>query len=76
MEYNKQRPAEESRTFETRLKFINELFSETFTANQIMASCINYKLSKSFEVYINDIHKSLWKLRGADPMTLLKKIDT
>jgi hypothetical protein len=75
VEYNKQRPAEESRTFETRLKFINELFSETFTADQIMASCINYKLSKSFEAYIKDIHKSLWKLRNSDPMAILKRID-
>ena len=56
MEYNKQRPPEESRTFETRVKFINELFSETYSQDQIMASCINHKLNKSFEAYIHDIH--------------------
>ena len=75
MEYNKQRLPEESRTFETRVKFINEIFSETFSKDQIMASCINYKLGKTFEVYIKDIHKSLWKLRDKDPMAILKKID-
>ena len=75
MEYSKQRPPEDSRTFETRVKFIHELFSETFTSDQIMASCINYKLNKSFEVYVKDIHKSLWRLRNKDPMAILKKID-
>jgi hypothetical protein len=75
VEYNKQRPPEESRTFETRVKFINELFSETYSQDQIMASCINHKLNKSFEAYIKDIHKSLWKLRNSDPMAILKRID-
>ena len=75
MEYNKNRPPEASRTFETRVKFINEIFSDTFTADQIMASCINYKLSKSFEAYVKDIHKSLWRLRNSDPMAILKRID-
>ena len=74
-EYNKNRPPEESRTFETRVKFINEIFSDTFTADQIMASCINYKLSKSFEAYVKDIHKRLWRLRNSDPMAILKRID-
>ena len=70
-----QRPPEETRTFETRVKFIDEIFSDTFTADQIMASCIQYKLHKSFEVYIKDIHKSLWKLSGKDPMAVLRRID-
>lgn len=71
----KQRPPEESRTFETRVKFIDEIFSNRFTQSQIMASCIQYKLDKSFEVYIKDIHKSLWRLSGKDPMSILRKID-
>jgi hypothetical protein len=40
-----------------------------------MASCINHKLSKSYEAYVKEIHKSLWNLCGKDPMQLLKKID-
>ena len=75
MAYTKQRPPEHTRTFETRVKFIDEIFSNTFTGNQILASCINYKLDKSFEVYIKDIHKSLWKIQQNDPMAMLKKID-
>lgn len=69
------KPPVDTRTFETRVKFINEIFSATFTAEQIMASCINHKLSSAFYEYIKDIHKSLWKLAGKDPMAVLKKID-
>ena len=72
---NKKRPDEASRTFETRVKFIDEIFSNTYTQDQIMASCITYKLNKSFEAYIKDIHKSLWKLSGKDPMAVLRRID-
>lgn len=63
------------RTFETRLKFINELFSNTFEPEQIMASCIQHKLDSSFDVYIKSIHRSLWNLAGRDPMAILKQID-
>jgi hypothetical protein len=69
------RPPEDSRTFETRVKFIDELFSNTYSQDQIMASCIAYKLDKSFEIYLKDIHRSLWKLSGKDPMAILRKID-
>jgi len=72
---NKIIPLEESRTFETRVKFIDEIFSNLYTRDQIMASCITYKLDKSFEAYIKDIHKSLWKLSGKDPIAILRKID-
>lgn len=72
---NKVRPPESERTFESRLKFIDEIFSNTYSSDQIMASCIQYKLNKSFEVYIKDIHKSLWKLSGKDPMAILRRID-
>ena len=74
MESNK-RPDEASRTFETRVKFIDEIFSNTYTQDQIMASCISYKLNKSFEAYIKDIHKSLWLLNGKNPISILKRID-
>lgn len=69
------RPPEETRTFESRLQFINEIFSNRYERHQIMASCINYKLDKSYELYIKEIHKSLWWLNGRDPMAVLKKID-
>ena len=66
----------DARTFETRIKFIDEIFSNTFTKDQIMASCIQHKLDKSIEAYIKDIHKSLWKLSGKDPLAVLRRIDS
>jgi hypothetical protein len=65
----------EDRTFETRLQFIDAIFSNRYERHQIMASCINYKLDQSYEVYLKDIHKSLWLLNGKNPLTILKKID-
>jgi hypothetical protein len=76
VESSKFRPPENTRTFETRVKFIDEIFSAPYTPDQIMASCIKYKLNKSFDEYIKDIHKSLWNLRGKDPMAVLKRIDS
>ena len=63
------------RTFETRLQFINAIFSNRFEDYQIMASCIQYKLDQSYEMYLKDIHKSLWLLEGKNPLTILKRID-
>lgn len=63
------------RTFETRMLFIKELFSNKYSQTQIMANCINYKLDKSLQQYIKDINKSLWSLDGEDPIKVLKRID-
>lgn len=64
-----------SRTFETRISFIHEIFSNKYTPNEIMAHCIQYKLDKSYEVYFKDILKSIWNLNGRDPIKILKSID-
>ena len=65
----------DERTFETRLHFIYELFSNKFTQDQIMANCIKYKLDKSLQAYIKEIHKSLWALDNEDPIAILRRID-
>ena len=65
----------DDRNFETRLQFIDAIFSNRYERHQIMASCINYKLDQSYEIYLKDIHKSLWLLNGKNPLTILKKID-
>lgn len=64
-----------SRTFETRVGFIRDIFSNKYTPMEIMAHCIQYKLDKSFEVYMKDVLKSVWNLDGQDPMKILKRID-
>jgi len=66
---------ENERTFETRLKFIKELFTNKYEPYQIMAHCIQHKLDRSYDAYLKEIHKSVWLLENQDPMTILKKID-
>lgn len=66
---------EEQRTFETRVKFIRDIFSSKYTPDQIMASCVNYRLDMNLKKLIKDIHKQLWKLVDEDPMDILKRID-
>ena len=66
---------EDERTFETRLKFIKEIFTNKYEPYQIMAHSIQHKLDKSYEVYIKVIHNSVSLLEDKDPMAILKKID-
>ena len=64
------------RTFETRVTFIHDIFSNKHTRTEIMAHCIQYKLDKSYEKYLTDVLKSVWNLNGQDPMKILKRIDS
>lgn len=66
----------EARTFETRVTFIHDIFTNKYKPIEIMAHCIRYKLDKSYEVYLKDILKSIWNLNGQDPMKVLKRIDS
>jgi hypothetical protein len=63
------------RTFETRVSFIRDIFTNKYEPLEIMAHCIQYKLDKSYEAYFNDILKSVWNLNGKDPIKILKQID-
>ena len=65
----------DKRTFETRLLFIKELFTNTYSQTAIMSHCIQYKLDKSFQQYVKELNKSVWNLEGEDPIKILKKID-
>lgn len=64
------------RTFETRVSFIRDIFSNKYEPIEIMAHSIQYKLDKSFEIYFKDMLKSVWNLNGRDPMKILKSIDS
>lgn len=66
----------DSRTFETRVSFIRDIFTNKYEPIEIMAHCITYKLDKSYEVYLGDILKSVWNLNGKDPMKILKSINS
>ena len=64
------------RTFETRVSFIRDIFTCKYEPIEIMAHCIQYKLDKSYEMYLQDILKSVWNLNGQDPMKILKRVDS
>lgn len=64
------------RTFETRVTFINDIFSNKYKPIEIMAHCIEYKLDQSYKIYLKDILKNIWNLHGQDPMKILKRIDS
>ena len=64
-----------SRTFETRVCFIRDIFTNKYEPIEIIAHSIQYKLDKSYEMYFKDILKSVWNLNGRDPMKILKSID-
>ena len=63
------------RTFETRVTFIRDIFTNKYTPLDIMAHSIQYKLDKSYETYFNEVLKSVWNLNGQDPIKILKRID-
>ena len=65
----------DSRNFETRVTFIRDIFTNKYQPVEIMAHCIQYKLDKSFEIYFEDMLKSIWNLNGRDPIKVLKQID-
>ena len=66
---------ENSRTFETRVTFIRDIFTNKYEPIEIMAHCIKYKLDKSYEIYLKDVLKSIWNLNGQDPMKILNRVD-
>jgi hypothetical protein len=65
-----------ARTFETRVSFIRDIFTNKYEPIEIMAHCVQYKLDKSYEVYLGDLLKSVWNLDGQDPMKILKRINS
>lgn len=48
----------ENRTFETRLLFIKELFENTYSQADILANCIQHKLDRSFESFLEELNYS------------------
>lgn len=65
----------ESRTFETRLLFIKEIFSDKFPPEVVLQSAIQYKLGASLEQYKIDTDASLKVLQTESSTKLLKKLN-
>ena len=49
---------EASRSFETRLLFVKELFENKYSQADILASCIKHKLKRSFESFLEELEYS------------------
>lgn len=67
-----------NRTFETRLLFIKELFTHTYTEEDIFKKCVQYKLKISYEQYEKNLDHCLKMLlvrSQQHPVWMLKKIN-
>ena len=68
------KPNYDTRTFETRLLFIKELFEHTFDKSIIMGRSIQYKLNNNLTSSEEQINTSYEELANANPLELLNKI--
>ncbi len=68
------KPEYDTRTFESRLLFIKDLFEHTFDRSIIMGRSIQYKLGKNLAVNEEAIADSYDELMEADPLAVLNKI--
>ena len=64
----------EQRSFESRLLFIRDIFNNPHPKEEIMTSCINFKLKNSLNNYIADLDRSINALENANTMTVLKRM--
>ena len=67
-------PGKENRTFETRLEFIANIFSYPLSKTEILASSVQFKLNKTYEIYLEEVNRSLSILASHDPTKVLSKI--
>lgn len=68
------KPDYDTRTFETRLLFIKELFEHTFDKSIIMGRSVQYKLNGNLTRSEEIIQDSYEKLANADPLAVLNQI--
>ena len=66
---------EEKRTFETRVTFIRDIFTNKYEPIDVLSSSVKYKLGKSYEQYMEELNKHIWQLAGKDVLSILKRID-
>ena len=67
-------PGKENRTFETRLEFIANIFGHPLSKTEILASSVQFKLNKTYEIYLEEVNRSLSILASHDPTKVLSKI--
>lgn len=66
----------EARTFETRLKYLREVYMHKFTSEEILRMSIEYRLNKTYEQYLEDLNNCIQALVNKNkPTQVLKRID-
>ena len=65
-------PDYDTRTFESRLLFMKDLFEHTFDKSLIMGRCIQYKLRINYDHATKEIEISQQELSKEDPLTVLR----
>lgn len=64
-----------NRTFESKLLFINEIFSDKYPQEIILQSAIQYKLSRSAQQYDFDVNFGARYLKSKENIQMLKKLN-
>lgn len=64
---------ESQRTFETRLEFIRQIFTNKYSEDDIFKKCVEHKLDRSFELYTQEVNACLNRLYAKDPIKILKR---
>ncbi len=67
-------PGRENRTFKTRLQFIESVFADPHSKDEILASSIQFKLRKSYESYLQELEGCLDKIAEKEDIKTLKKL--
>lgn len=67
-------PGRENRTFKTRLQFIDSVFSNPHSKDEILASSIQFKLRKSYEAYLEDLDRYIDGIAKKDNIKALKNL--
>lgn len=62
-------------TFESRLLFILDIFSNLYSQEEILTSCINFKLKNENRNYEQALKQSLAVLSAKDPISVLRKLN-
>lgn len=63
---------EDKRTFQTRLEFIRDMFSDLHPQWEIMKKCIEHKLDRSLMIYVDELEKSVRNLEDKDPIKVIR----
>lgn len=69
------KPAYDTRTFESRLLFLKDIFENTFSKSEIMGRCILYKLNGTYDTYQENINRSAEKIVNNNPLTMLTRLN-